>query len=132
MNSVIDVSGAIEILFQKEKSKKFCKALENTELITAPDLYICELTNTLWKYYKAKILSHDECIKFIQDGINLVEYFFPCIEMWQEALSEGISCGHSIYDMYYMITARRNGAVLITNDSELASICRKNNVKICC
>ena len=132
MTCSIDVCGAMEILLQKEKSRKFCKVLQEAAFVTAPDLYVCELTNTLWKYCTAKILTKDECLQYIQDGINFVDKFIDSKEIWHEAFSEGINNGHSIYDMLYMIAARRNGGVLITNDSVLAAICKKNHVQICC
>ena len=131
MTAVIDVNGAMEILLHKEKIDKFCEVLHKSTLVVAPDLYVSELANTLWKYYNAKILSKDECIQYIQDGINFVDKFIDSREIWHEAFSEGINNGHSIYDMLYMVTARRNSGVLITNDSVLAAVCKKNRVELC-
>ena len=121
----------MEILLQKEKAGKFSKSLQEALLVVAPDIYVAELTNTLWKYYTAKILSEDECIQYVQDGINYVDNFIDSRELWSEALSIGIKNRHSIYDMLYMVTARRNSAFLITNDSVLAAICKKNHVQTC-
>jgi len=131
MTAVIDVSGVMEILLQKEKTLKFCRVLREATFVTAPDLYVPELANTFWKYHAAKILNKDECIQYIQDGINFADRFIDSREIWQEAFSEGINNGHSIYDMLYMIAARRNSAVLVTSDSALAAICRKNRVQVC-
>jgi predicted nucleic acid-binding protein len=127
----IDVCGAIEILLQKEKAEKFSKILQEATLIIAPDLYISELTNTLWKYNRANILTKDECVQYINDGINYVDKFIDSKELWQEAFSEGINNNHSIYDMFYMVVTRRNDGILITNDSVLATICKNNNIQIC-
>ncbi|MDR1589207.1 MAG: type II toxin-antitoxin system VapC family toxin [Oscillospiraceae bacterium] len=127
----IDVCGALEILLRKEKADMFGKILQEAELIITPDLYISELTNTLWKYHRANILTKDECIQYIQDGINYVDKFVNSKELWQEAFSEGINNNHSIYDMFYMVVTRRNDGILITNDSVLATICRNNNIQIC-
>jgi predicted nucleic acid-binding protein len=132
MIGAIDVCGAMEILLQKEKANKFSKILQDAALIIAPDLYICELTNTIWKYYRANILTKDECVQYIKDGINYVDKFIDGKEIWQEAFSEGINNSHSIYDMFYMVVTRRNDGVLITNDSVLAKICKKNNIQTCC
>ena len=132
MTVVIDVSGAMEILLQKAKSSTFCNVLQEATLVIAPDLYIPELANTLWKYHIAKILNKDECIQYVQDGINYVDKFITGKEIWQEAFSEGINHGHSVYDMLYMVVARRNSGILITNDSALASICKKNYIEVCC
>ena len=131
MTGVIDVSGIIEILLQKEKIHTYRKVLEDSSIILAPDLYISELTNTLWKYYALKKLAKDECIQCIQDGINYVDKFINSEEIWEEAFSEGIKNSHSVYDMFYLVTARRNNGTLITNDSILAGICRKNHVQVC-
>jgi predicted nucleic acid-binding protein len=127
---VIDVCGAMEILLKKEKAGKFNLIMQNAALITAPDLYVSELTNTLWKYHKAKIYTEDECLQYIQDGIKLIDKFIDSKEIWQEAFSEGIKNKHSIYDMFYMVAARRSGGTLITTDSDLAAICKKNHVHL--
>ena len=131
MTGAIDVCGAMEILLQKKKAGKFGKVLQEATLVVAPDLYVSELTNTIWKYYTAKVLTEDECIQYIQDGISYVDKFIDSKEIWREAFSEGIRNSHSIYDMLYMVAARRNGGILITSDSVLAAICKKNRVQIC-
>jgi predicted nucleic acid-binding protein len=131
MTGAIDVCGAMEILLQKEKAAKFSKILQDATLIIAPDLYISELTNTIWKYYRVNILTKDECVHYIKDGLNYVDKFVDGKDIWQEAFSEGINNSYSIYDMFYMVVTRRNGGVLITNDLVLAEICKKNNVQIC-
>jgi predicted nucleic acid-binding protein len=131
MTGIIDVCGAMEILLRKEKADKFGKALQEAALVIAPDLYISELTNTFWKYYRANILTRDECVQYIKDGIQYVDKFIDGKELWQEAFSEGINNSHSIYDMFYMIAARRNDGILITGDSVLAAICKDNNIQIC-
>jgi predicted nucleic acid-binding protein len=66
-----------------------------------------------------------------KNGINYVDKFIGSRELWQEAFSEGINNNHSIYDMLYMVAARRNDGILITNDSVLAAICRNNNRQLC-
>ena len=131
MTIAVDVSGIIEILLHKEKADKYEKVLLESTLTIAPDLYVSELINTLWKYYAVKKLSRDDCMKYMQKGINLVDVFINSMEIWEEAFSEGIKNNHSIYDMFYMVSARRNGGILITNDFDLAGICKKNHVQIC-
>ena len=131
MIGILDVSGAIEILLQKAKAVKFRKAMEESSLVLAPDLYISELTNAFWKYFTAKLYTERECEEYIRLGIGYVDEFIDSKEIWLEALVQGVKNGHSVYDMFYMITARRNGGIMITNDSVLAGICKKNHVQIC-
>ena len=131
MTGVIDVSGAIEILLHKEKAGKYERVLQEAALVVAPDLYVSELTNTFWKYFTVKNLPKDKCIQYIQKGVELANKFINCKDIWHEAFSEGVKNNHSIYDMFYMVAARRNSGILVTNDSVLAGICKKNHVQIC-
>jgi predicted nucleic acid-binding protein len=132
MITVIDASGAVELIFRKEKYNMFKKIIDASSIILSPDFYITELTNTLWKYHKAKIKNKVDCFALIKDGIELVNVYIDSKEIWEEAFSEGIVNNHSVYDMFYMVTARRNSGTLLTNDSTLAAICRKNHVQVCC
>jgi predicted nucleic acid-binding protein len=49
----------------------------------------------------------------------------------ERSLSEGIKNNHSIYDMYYSVLARRNGAILLTNDGALAELCKELKIEVC-
>ena len=130
MTAVLDVSAAIEILLQKEKKELFNATYEKASWVIAPDLYIAEISNVLWKYYKSGLINHLECIQYVEDGIELIDDYFPSKELWKEALGEGIKNTHSIYDMYYAVLARRNDATLITNDNKLSLICNKLNIEV--
>ena len=130
MTAVLDVSAAIEILLQKEKKELFNATYEKASWVIAPDLYIAEISNVVWEYYKSGLISHSECIQYVEDGIDLIDDYFLSKELWKEALGEGIKNTHSIYDMYYAILARRNDATLITNDSKLSLICKKLNIEV--
>ena len=72
---VLDVSASIEILFQREKADKFKGVYNQGSWIIAPDLFIAEITNVLWKYYKAGLISHIDCIQYVQDGIDMIDDF---------------------------------------------------------
>ena len=130
MTAVLDVSAAIEILLQKEKKELFNATYDKASWVIAPDLYIAEISNVLWKYFKSGLVSHIECIQYVEDGIELIDDYFPSKELWKEALGEGIKNTHSIYDMYYAVLARRNDATLITNDSKLSLICNKLKIEV--
>jgi predicted nucleic acid-binding protein len=131
MIKVLDVSAAIEIILQKEKCEKYSAEFNSGNWIIAPDLYVSEISNVFWKYYKSKVITHDECIQYVDDGINMIDNYFDAKDLWKETLSEGIKYNHSIYDMYYAIVARRNDGQLITNDKELAEIAKKMKIAVC-
>jgi predicted nucleic acid-binding protein len=130
MTAVLDVSAAIELLLQRDKKDLFTAMYEKASWIIAPDLYIAELSNVLWRYYKAQKISHAECMQYVEDGIDMIDDFFEVKELWKEALGEGIRNAHSIYDMCYAVLARRNDALIMTNDEQLSSICKKLNIEV--
>ena len=130
MTVVVDVSGVIQVLLGMPKMDKFNDILQNATLILAPDLYMSELSNTLLKYYFAKELSKDVCLKHIQNGIDIVDDFISGKEIWQDAFCAGIENRHSIYDMMYVMTAKKYNGILITNDNKLSAICESSNVKV--
>jgi len=132
MIAVVDACVVVGILLQKEKNRKFYQILQEAELVITPDLYVSELTNAFWKYQNAKIRTRDECIELIQDGINYIDKFIDSREIWEESFAEGVNHKHSVYDMIYMVAARRNDGILVTSDSKLAAICKKSRVQVCC
>ena len=132
MIAVVDVSGVMEILLNKEKAAQFDKVLQDSTLVMTPDLYVSKLTNAFRKYHSARMRTKDECVKYIQQGLGIINIFIDSKELWKEAFAEGINNKHSVYDMFYMIAARRNGGILVTSDSKLAAICKKNHVQVCC
>ena len=129
MIAILDVSGAMQILLNKEKKSRFTDVFEEASPVLAPDLYVSELTNTLWKYCIKGIYTPDECLQFIKDGLGFIDEFIDAKDLWQEAFGEGVKNKHPVYDMYYAVAARRNDATLITNDGDLAKICKKLSIK---
>ncbi len=125
---ILDVSAAIEILLKKEKKEKFDQLYQAASWVIAPDLYVAEMSNVLWKYHRAKMFSHDDCIQYVEDGITMIDDFIEARQLWKEALGEGIKHHHAVYDMFYIVLARRHDATLVTNDSALSELCKKLNV----
>jgi predicted nucleic acid-binding protein len=129
MTIVLDVSAAIQILLKKDRKKYFSEIYEKSSWVIAPDLYIAEITNVLWKYNKAGIVSADECQQYVEDGVALIDDYYQTIDLWKEVLGESIRYKHSSYDLFYAILARRNSGKLITNDKELENICKKMKIE---
>lgn len=131
MTVVLDVSAALEILLRKDKAGLFEKTFQEADWVIAPELYIAEISNVLWKYQKAKALSHEEALRVTENGIALVDDFFGLQDLWKEAQGEGVRSAHSVYDLFYAVLARRNDALLMTSDKELAALCRKLEIQVC-
>ena len=94
MTIILDVSAAIQIILKKEKMDLYKNVFKEASWVIAPDLYIPELTNVLWKYHSKKILKHEECQQYVEDGIALIDDYFPSGEYWKEVLGECIKNNH--------------------------------------
>jgi predicted nucleic acid-binding protein len=130
MTVVLDVSGAMEILFRTAKAERFGEVLRNAAIRFSSEMYIPELSNTLWKYQITNRLTKDQCLNYIDEGIKLVDHFIDSKELWQEAFHEAANYHHPVYDMFYAITARRQSGTLITNDGPLANICKQLKIPV--
>ncbi|MDR2479122.1 MAG: type II toxin-antitoxin system VapC family toxin [Treponema sp.] len=131
MTLIIDVSGIAQILFHQEKAEKFSNIITEADYIITPDLFVPELANVLWKCHFMGKYDRDECRRLIGDSLNYIDSFIDSRTIWQEAFDEGTKYRHPVYDMLYAITARRNSGTLLTNDGDLAKICKKLQIGLC-
>lgn len=127
---VLDVSAAIEILLNREKRVLFADRIRSASCVTAPDLFVPEITNVFWKLHRAGILAHDIGIQLAEDGISLIDETIDSCELWKESFIEAIRTHHPVYDMLYAVLARRAGGMLLTNDSRLAAVCREMHIPL--
>jgi predicted nucleic acid-binding protein len=84
----------------------------------------------LWKYCKADLLVKNDANKILFLAENLIDEFIDISENNNESLNEAIRLNHSTYDMLYFTLARRTGATLMTLDSRLNSLAKKEGIDI--
>lgn len=126
---VLDASAGIEIGLGRYNSQKYKESLEQASKVITSDLYKAEVTNVLWKYVKAKLLVKDVALQRLQYCLNLIDEYIDITENNQESLIESIRIDHSVYDVLYLTIARRNGAILITQDKKLRDIAREQGIE---
>ena len=124
---VIDANAAVEIALDSDLGREL-RAVVADEEITAPALFIDEAANTVWKYERAYQLSKKQSFDMFRVIVSIVDRFVGDDELYPEALSAAIQDNHPVYDMLYLVLARRNNAALYTRDKKLAKICRENDV----
>ncbi len=100
---ILDVSAAMEILLQREKKEQFEQLYQTASWVIAPDLYVSEIANVLWKYARANLFSQADCLQYTDDGIAMIDDFIDARQLWQEALEAAIMHNHSVYDLLYAI-----------------------------
>jgi len=130
MTVVLDASGAVEIALKNQKSEDFKMKLQKADVILAPDTFVSEVTNVFWKYRKFTNFSDEICLNGIEFCINLIDDFVSSKELWRESYSEGIKNQSSVYDMFYLVTARRSSGLIVSMDKKLNFIAEKEGLRI--
>ena len=119
---VLDASAGIEIALSRDNAKIYARKLENASKVITSELYKAETANVLWKYNSAGLLNKEEAQKRLRYCEELIDEYINISDNNEEALNEGIRTNHSIYDLLYLVIARRTGAVLLTQDKKLRKI----------
>lgn len=123
MTVVLDTCAAYEIIFHGDSYEKYYDILSKADKVIAPSMFDSEVTNVMWKYAKAGYVDEENAKLSVTLAIKLVDEFTPTSELAYEVLHEALRLNHPVYDMYYMILARRNGATLLTVDEKLKRVC---------
>jgi predicted nucleic acid-binding protein len=127
---VLDASAGIEIGLGRDNSKIYKETLEQASKVISSDLYKAEVTNVLWKYVKAKLITKEIAVQRLHYCLNLVDEYLDISDNNQESLVESIRIDHSVFDVLYLTIARRNGAILMTRDKKLKDMAREQGIEI--
>ena len=127
---VLDTCAAFEIAFHGPKYSLFMNAVAGAEKVIAPTLLDSEVTNVLWKYARNGAVDEENARKTLAYILQIVDEYTDTSELAIEALHEGIRLGHSIYDMFYLVLARHNGAALLTTDKKLKALAKSLGVSV--
>ena len=126
---VLDTSAAIEIILNRKSSELFAEKIRQAEWVISPSLFISEVTNVFWKYQKFANYSYADCEKNIEQAIAIPDDYINDLELYREAFNMSCMLDHPVYDMLYLILARRNNALLLTMDKKLSTAAQKCNIK---
>ncbi|HON89333.1 MAG TPA: type II toxin-antitoxin system VapC family toxin, partial [Spirochaetales bacterium] len=119
----------IEIGLGRDDLQKYEDLLEQASRVITSDLYKAEVANVLWKYVRAKLLTKDVALQRLQYCLNLIDEYIDITENNQESFIESIRIDYSVYDVLYLTIARRNGAILITQDKMLKDIAKELGIE---
>jgi predicted nucleic acid-binding protein len=130
MNVVIDASAAVGLVLALPGTEIFTPLLEQAALVTAPDLYVAEIGNAIWKYRKANLLSMEQCELALEQAISLPDRNETSSALYLEAFSLACHHLHPVYDALYLVLARRTNATILTLDRRLAALAGQLEIKV--
>lgn len=130
MIAIIDASAAVEVILQRDSSATLMTLLAEAEWVIAPTVYVAEMSNVFWKYQNFTDLSQEDCEKHLDAAVALPDDLINDKELYREAFKLGCTLDHSIYDMLYLVLARRHNGTLLTMDKKLLRNAQQSNVSI--
>ena len=129
MIAVLDASAAFEFVLGRPESQQIADALANADLVLAPDLYVAEVSNAVWKYVLSGHIPA-ESADVLLDIVSLPDELISSHDLYREAFAFSVRKNHPVYDSLYSILARRNDATLLTMDRRLAKISREEGISV--
>ncbi|MFO7870633.1 MAG: type II toxin-antitoxin system VapC family toxin [Kiritimatiellia bacterium] len=130
MIAVLDASAAVSIVLKRSDSTEARKAACEADELIAPGLFVCEVANTFWKYYHLSDMALAACEQAVEKAVALPDRYVSGEELHMEAFSLACLTDRTVYDMLYLVLARRNNAVLVTVDESLKETARKQSVRV--
>jgi len=127
---VLDTSAAVEIVLRRGVYKELGKHVSEAEWVSVPYLFVSEVTNTFWKYHTMADVPIELCENSIDAALALPDEFIDDRELYKEAFSLGCLAQMPVYDMFFLVLARRNNAHLITLDNALKELAKKHSIRL--
>ena len=130
MIAVLDASAAAGILLHRPEAGRLGQRVAEADWVVVPSLFTAELCNVFWKYHELHSLSRETCERAIAEGLAIPDAFSDDRELNREAFAMACLCRRPVYDMLYLVLARRHSAHLLTMDRSLKALASKHDVRI--
>ena len=130
MIAVIDSSAALSLVTGRDRGGLFAQMLTDADYVVAPRLYVAEIGNALWKYYRFEDAPLEDCERALEHCLALPDRLIEDEELAREAFSFACLTGSTVYDCLFMVLARRHSGCLLTADKKLTQVARKHSIRL--
>ncbi|MDF7798835.1 type II toxin-antitoxin system VapC family toxin [Pontiellaceae bacterium B1224] len=130
MKVVLDTSAAVDLVLHSSEREAEHKLLAEAKWVIAPTLYISEVANVFWKYHAFQNMPMEQAESAMELALELPDSLTDVRELYTEAFAMACRTRHPVYDMLYLVLARRNNALLLTRDRALKALAAKHDVRV--
>jgi predicted nucleic acid-binding protein len=130
MMVVLDTSAAVDLVLYPNERDETVQLLSDAEWVLAPTLFVSEVANVFWKYHAFSNLMQEQAERGMKAALELPDSLADDRELYTEAFAMACRTGHPVYDMLYLVLARRNNALLLTRDWALKKLAAKHDVRV--
>ncbi|MDO4503084.1 MAG: type II toxin-antitoxin system VapC family toxin [Coriobacteriia bacterium] len=125
---ILDANAAFAMVIATPEGEALWDFVLRGEKILAPEVMKQELLNVVGKYVRAGLATERAAMSWYEKGVSLVDGFVSMEDARAEILHEATRFGRPVYDMHYLVLARRFNATLFTLDGKLSEICERCGV----
>jgi len=129
MIAVLDTSAALRIALNPSQVETLSRSASEADTTLAPQLMVAEASNALWKYVRAGALTPAEAHRGLEACLELVDQFVGLESLAAEALDLALLPQRPVYDMYFVVLARRHSATLLTSDESLGALAGRMGIR---
>lgn len=130
MRVVLDASAAIEVALGRKLGPRIAEILAEADIVLAPELFVPEVVNTIWKYHQFERMSLPACDWALETALGMVDTLVSTKEIWSEAFLLARTARKPAYDMFYLALASREDAALVTTDAALRKQAEAEGIRV--
>lgn len=127
---IVDTSAAAEIVLQRKQAEEFARYIEDADWVITPERYIAEIANVFWKYHVFRDMPIQACEQGIEDAVAIPDDCMDEKDLYKEAFAMACRTRMPVYDMLFLILARRQNGYLLTLDKKLKDMSVKHSIRV--
>ena len=130
MKIVLDASAALEVALNRNRATEFSAQLDEADAVLAPELFVPEIVNAVWKLHRFGNLSLSACDGALEVLLEFVDVLVSCKELYREAFLLSRTTRRPAYDTFYLALAKREDAALMTLDNALRKEALRQGIRL--
>jgi len=122
---VIDANVGVKWFIEEPRSSPARKILEKGSSFIAPDIFITEICNVVWKKVRRQEITAEQGQAIISNMPTVLDYFVPSSDLANRAFVLAVQYNHPVYDCLYLTLAERESFTLVTDDAKLVTVAKR-------
>jgi predicted nucleic acid-binding protein len=127
---VLDASAALEVALNRNRATELSAQLDEANEVLAPELFVPEVVNAVWKLHHFGNLSLSACDGTLEVLLEFIDVLVSCKELYREAFLLSRTTRRPAYDMFYLALAKREDAALLTLDNALRKEALRQGIRL--
>jgi len=127
---VLDASAALEVALNRNRATELSAQLDEANEVLAPELFVPEVVNAVWKLHHFGNLSLSACDGTVEVLLEFIDVLVSCKELYREAFLLSRTTRRPAYDMFYLALAKREDAALLTLDKALRKEALRQGIRL--